>query len=87
MIFNMSKSKLRMIELVDLRIPVGLGSEFEHTLAPLRYALYIASLLVFHGLDPVAPKPALAVPKPAPSFVSLAANTQVAIGSCRLKLL
>ncbi len=37
-------------------------------------ALYRAGLLVLPGLDPVVPKPALAAPKSAPSFVSLSSR-------------
>jgi len=37
-------------------------------------ALYCAGLLVLPGLDPVVPKPALAAPKSAPSFVSLSSH-------------
>ena len=37
-------------------------------------AMYHAGLLVLPGLDPVAPKPALAAPKSAPSFVSLSSH-------------
>ena len=37
-------------------------------------ALYRAGLLVLPGLDPVVPKPSLAAPKSAPSFVSLSSR-------------
>ena len=37
-------------------------------------AMYRVGLLVLPGLDPVVPKPALAAPKSAPSFVSLSSH-------------